>query len=439
MITIKGFIQKLTPMTRNLCIFFSINLFFSLSSLPFTAKFLLLKSVGTDSWMPMMSAFNLSSTYKDSLYSYLFFEARTKFQYPLTSLIPINILNHINHKATLVSSIDVLNLISWILLATMLAFVIKIFNLSMKNNLASESEDFSSANTIVRTIILVYLILSFYPVFKAYGLGQIQVWLNAFFTISFWLWMKKREHIAGIIVSMMFLIKPQFLIVGIWGILVRKWSFVFFFFSLSSFGIIISILLYGINNNLEYLKVLSYISRHGEVYYPNQSINGLLNRLFLNGSSIKWTASSFPNFNIYVYIGTLIGSIVLISIAFYYSINLRERGQVIDLAIISLSCTMASPVAWEHHYGILLPIYAFLLPSLVKKPIFNKMTFPLLGLTYIVSSNHFSFLNRFANIPILNILQSSLFISSLIVLIYLYKLRKGKNESCNNLNELTLA
>jgi len=39
-----------------------------------------------------------------------------------------------------------------------------------------------------------------------------------------------------------------------------------------------------------------------------------------------------------------------------------------------LTCVMASPVAWEHHYGILMPFYAVLLPALVRRPVFGRAT-----------------------------------------------------------------
>jgi hypothetical protein len=128
-------------------------------------------------------------------------------------------------------------------------------------------------------------------------------------------------------------------------------------------------------------------------------------------------------------LGTVISSAILIGASLFYSIKSRRKGNVLDLAIVSLTCTIASPIAWEHHYGILLPIYAFLLPCLVKQPVFGKVTLPYLGLTYILSSNFLSIFNRLASIPILNILQSYLFIAALMLLVCLYALRR--KESMN--------
>ncbi len=84
---------------------------------------------------------------------------------------------------------------------------------------------------------------------------------------------------------------------------------------------------------------------------------------------------------------------------------------------------MASPVAWEHHYGILLPIYALLLPQLCQYRIWGVLTLPLLGLSYVLASNYFYIAKKFAALPLLNIVQSYLFFGALIVLLILYRLR----------------
>ena len=39
-----------------------------------------------------------------------------------------------------------------------------------------------------------------------------------------------------------------------------------------------------------------------------------------------------------------------------------------SVSAMALSLTMASPIAWEHHYGILLPVFAVLLRLLGKWP-----------------------------------------------------------------------
>ncbi|MHC5597762.1 MAG: glycosyltransferase family 87 protein [Nostoc sp.] len=425
---------KLTPLTRNLCLFFLFNIVlvnvgimlttFSLRDTIITHTLHVLLpnlETGTDSWMPMLNALHyLESVHEKPVYQTIFFDNDIKFQYPPTSLLLLYLLKQITPDEA--SLILVLRLVSWLFVVAMVFFIIKIFNLSFEKNFGVKRGDLPKVDIIIRNIILICLSLTFYPVVKAYSLGQIQVWLNTLFTIVFWCWMKNKKTWAGGLTGAMFLVKPQYLIIALWGFLCRKWFFTIAFSFVVVGGLSISIWLMGIANHTDYLTVLSYISRHGEGYYPNQSVNGLLNRLLFNGNNLEWK-DGFPPFNAFVYMGTVVSSAVLIGIALLYTIKSKKQGNILDMAIVALSCTMASPVAWEHHYGILLPIYAFLLPCLIKQPIFGRMTFPFLGLTYILSSNYLPIFNKLASFPVLNILQSYLFIAALMVLVCLYALK----------------
>ena len=429
---------KLTPLTCGLCIFAFFNCVLVNIVLilipPFNwkctvmyhaSKFVLLKPGDADSWTPMLDALHyLQSIHNKPLYSAIFFEAKTKFQYPPTSLLPLSFLKNITPNEAAVQC--ALNLVSWVLLAIMIFFIIKIFDLSLRRSIGNDLENSSRVDTLIRNIALICLSLTFYPAMKAYSLGQIQTWLNSMFTIVFWCWMNNEGKLAGGLTGVMLLIKPQYLIIMIWGFLCRRWSFVISSLSVFLGGLLISLCLFGFANHMDYLKVLSYISKHGEAYYPNQSINGLLNRLFFNGSAMKWEGDAFAPFNIFVYLGTALSSAILVGLALLGAVKSKEKGNILDLAIVALSCTIASPVAWEHHYGILLPIYAFLTPLLAKQPILGKLTFPLLGLAYVLSSNYLPIFNKVAGVAVLNILQSYLLFASLLLLAYLYilKLRK---------------
>jgi alpha-1,2-mannosyltransferase len=90
--------------------------------------------------------------------------------------------------------------------------------------------------------------------------------------------------------------------------------------------------------------------------------------------------------------------------------------------IIGLSCTIASPVAWEHHYGILLVIFAFLLPYILSQPVLGRTTMFFFVLSYTLSSNFLGIFNRLAYVPVLNIAQSYLYIAALIALVFLYRI-----------------
>jgi hypothetical protein len=218
---------------------------------------------------------------KESLYS-IFFDRKIKFQYPPTSLLFLYLL-----EAFGLLKAPILNAISWIFLGVMIFFVIQIFDLSLKKNFGSDIKDFSRVNTITRTIIIICLSITFHPVVKAYSIGQIQAWLNSMFAVAFWGWLSGKEKLAGGLIGTMLLIKPQYFIIALWSFLRKKWVFASTISIVTLSGLLTSIWLIGIDNHIDYLQVLSFISRRGESYYPNQSVNGLLNRLLFNGNNLN--------------------------------------------------------------------------------------------------------------------------------------------------------
>src|SRR4029077_21279885 len=93
---------------------------------------------------------------------------------------------------------------------------------------------------------------------------------------------------------------------------------------------------------------------------------------------------------------------------------------VFDLFIASLSFTIASPIAWEHHYGILMPMYAVLLPALLRWRVCGRWTLLVLGACYVLSSNYFDVAQEVAGMPLLTPMQSYLLFSALVMLALMY-------------------
>ena len=425
------YFRKLSYVTQILVKLFVCNLILNLilyllryeSVARYTVNFLVF-SQGEDSWAPMFKALSyLHSNHEIRIYSQLFFKDGVKFQYPLTSLLPLEFLSQFTSQYQ--TQINILNFMSWIAVLVTAIFALKVFELSLKSFLPHQTRENSKLDNIVRVLTLLSLCFTFYPIMKAYSLGQLQVFINCFFTISVWCWIKRKYYISGIFIGLMILMKPQYLLIAVWGILRKKYSFTVPLFIVFFSGLIYSVFLFGVFNNLEYLNVLKFISRVGESFYPNQSMNGLLHRLLFSGNNLLFESNTFAPFNPIVYGGTLISSGLLVLGALIHP-KIKYRGSTVDFMIITLSCTIASPVAWEHHYGILLVMFAFLLPYLLVDVMYDRISLLFFTLSYILSSNFLRILNLFANVPVVNILQSYVFISALIVLYFLYDLSTRK-------------
>ncbi len=261
---------------------------------------------------------------------------------------------------------------------------------------------------------------SFYPAMAAYRAGQIQAWLNAGFGAALWAWATGRPRLAGVLLGIGCLIKPQWAPLLLWGVLRKRWGLVAGFLAVTTVGAGLSLLLFGWAPHLEYLGALSFLSKRGESFYPNQSVNGLLNRLFMNGENLE--RPGFPPFHPWVYAGTLLTSSWLMAVALLGGRRAEEKGSLVDLALAGLTCTMASPIAWEHHYGMLLPIYAILLPRLAAEPVLGRRTLTWLGASYVLAGNLFTLADRAAATH-WNFVQSHLFGGAVLALLLLHRLR----------------
>jgi branched-subunit amino acid ABC-type transport system permease component len=89
---------------------------------------------------------------------------------------------------------------------------------------------------------------------------------------------------------------------------------------------------------------------------------------------------------------------------------------VLDFCTMGLSAVLASPIAWEHHYGILLPIFAVLLVgALESRP---QIIAP--GICYVLASNYFPITQLLAG-SLLNVGQSYVLAAALVVIALLYR------------------
>jgi hypothetical protein len=280
----------------------------------------------------------------------------------------------------------------------------------LENRLASTRPDIDWRRMrALRALLVGGLTLTFYPVVKAFTLGQIQVWVNALFALGMFTWATRCKVLSGILIGLIGLIKPHYGLLLVWAALRREMRFAAACALTIAVGVASSVAVYGLGNHLDYLRVLSFLSQHGEAYYPNQSVNGILNR-FMSISSpeafvtLDLPAGQFPPFTPWIWASTLTSSLALLGFALLRSRRRDANGSVIDLALMALACTMASPIAWEHHYGITLPIYAVLLVCSLGDH--KRLTW--LAISYVLVSTFVPATNLLAGSG-LNVLQSTLF------------------------------
>lgn len=377
---------------------------------------------GDDSWTPMLAVRDWLQRHPGGdAYDYFFFDMGTKFQYPLSSLLAIQWLPLQGRDA--VHALNLLSLAAWFSIFPGMVLL----NLRLARMFAVRTAaPGPSARTVWIGAASLLTTLCFYPLIRGVYLGQIQVLLDALFVFACYFYASRRSGLAGVLLGLSALVKPQMALFLLWGLLRRDRAFVTGLAACAGAGYVASGLLYGWSWPQSYLRVLSFIGRHGESFYANQSMNGLVNRLLGNGTNLIWEYHRFAPYDGVTYALTLLSTGLLLAGGLWSTrAAVTPRAATASLMVAGLCFTAASPVAWEHHYGILLPIFSLLFFSLLEIPDASdrRRRWLLLGATFVTVANVLSPLNLLATTRF-NILQSYEFFAVLGVLLLVFLSRR---------------
>jgi alpha-1,2-mannosyltransferase len=376
---------------------------------------------GEDSWRQIANALDyLASPHSRTLYAEVFFARKNKFQYPPTSLLLLEPLRGLPYP----KMVQAANLVSWLAIVVSAFFLALILGKGLPR--PPNEEAFPSSDKTIRLVLGFGFSLTFYPLLKSFEVGQIQTWLYFFFVLSLWAWLSGKKFLSGVFIGLICLIKPQLGLFALWGLLRGERRFTAGVAGAAGIVGAISLIQFGWANHLDYLRALAYMAKHGESYCANQSVNGLLNRLLFNGTNLHGNPHAFAPFNSWVYILTLASTFGLIGAALFWKGGRNRRAGNVDFLVAAVSFTVASPIAWEHHYGVLLPIFAAALP-LVMADGGRRWRIGTLAGAFLLTSNIYPPVNLLANTR-LNFLQSHLFFGALALLVLLYGLRNGRPD-----------
>ncbi len=388
-----------------------------------------------DSWEPMMTAFTwLHENGQGNVYDAIFFTKHVKFQYPLTSLLVLEAMSAVGLLHLRIYAL--INLLMVVATAGGMALLMR----ELAERMGFDHTVRNGVSRLTLAALGAVATLCFFPIVKAFAVGQMQVWLNAAFVFATLLYVRDQRALAGVMLGASTLIKPQMSLFLIWALLRREWGFAIGWAAVVIPGFAAASALYGFGPSLHYLDVLSFLGQHGESYYANQTLNGLLHRLLQNGPNLllntngeaEWRGSAFPAYNALVHGATLVSGILFVLFGLLWRIrdgaggsdgasNGSNRRLPIASFLVAGTCfTIGTPIAWIPHYGVLLPVCAYLLFVLIdltardRRRGLGKLL--LLGIGFaIVGNDFFHPLNELADTP-LNVLQSYLFFTALLLL-----------------------
>jgi hypothetical protein len=368
---------------------------------------------GEDSWFPIGRALDLlHGPRSGQLYQTLFFSERIKFQYPPASLLLPDLLRSLD-----VSTASAYNAINGALMlvyaATLALFARRVLGriwlLGVQLPVAP---------------IAFLIALAFYPDYLALRLGQVQILLDFLFLLASLARLSDAKFIAGCLIGAAATVKPQFLPLVLLTLWWREWTFAAGAAIIAIPAVLLSVLLYGIDAQFDYLTVLSFLTQHGELYHLNQSVNGIVGRFLYLGPSLDIDPqgpirqSAFPPYIPVVYFATLVTSLLLTALPFV--LNPRTDDRLARLLLFSAAAilfTMATPIAWVHHYGILLPGYVVAIQAIRSRKAKGRgaIEFVVLATSFVLTGLPLA--HPFApTVRALNLLQSHVFIGACLLI-----------------------
>jgi len=367
---------------------------------------------GTDSWEPMLKSLDYFHAhpempiYQAKLYDTLI--------YSLVSLLPLAALERLG-----ITGDHMLRLLTW---ASWLAvwLVAAISTLLAYRLLALKKAKLSILSILTIFVACIF----FYPLLKGYTLGNAQTFLTLGFALLIYLWTTGREKSSGVVVAALAMVKPQYVLILLWMAIRKRWSAFWSGIIFAAVMFSISIMVFGWRNNLDYLPVLASLSHKAQSHYANQSMFGTLNRMIFNGENLDYHPYVYTSYVPWIYYTTVATSLLLVCLALFYPWG-RFRGTTADIANMGIVSVAASPMAWEHHYGIVFPIFVWLW---FQYGCWQQRRTWLLGLSFFLCSSWLSVTTFLASKPVLNLLQSYIYFGALLLMFLLYRLPRAEER-----------
>lgn len=323
----------------------------------------LLLHFGNDSWYYMAQGAETWRQHSNTIYETAFFERGIRFIYPPTAL-----LLYQGCGVARFLHMQPFTLFKILLLLSMLGtwWIASEFFFTQYPNLKRAK---AWERWKVRLLILA-LIYTFLPLINALSLGQVQTIINFVLILSAFLWWRGSRVAPGILLGLTCWLKPVMMLFLLWGLLRRQWSFAVSLGSMLLLGLTVSVAVFGWHNTMEYQAVVHFLGRHGDALFTNDSLNGLLHRQMHVGSPVTWIYG-YPPFNRPIYLATLFSSAFLVGAALVIPHLRRMAATTVDFLLFAMAAVMASPIAWEHHYGVFFLVFLLWMPQAFRRwPVF---------------------------------------------------------------------
>lgn len=300
----------------------------------------------TDSWLPMMRSVDYFlqhpalPVYYAPLYDTLI--------YSLASILPLWLLKKLGMGDA--AMLQFLAVTSWLALLGVAVVALVMGRLLLKAR--GVRMNWQTIAAVCASVLFCY------PLLKGYSLGNAQTYLSFEFAVLLLLWSQGYETAGGVTGALLSFVKPQYVLLLVWMVVRRRWNAVLGFVAASAILLLLSVAVFGLHNTLDYLHVLAGLSRKAQSHYANQSLFGTLNRITGNGENLTYTPRLYTPYVPWIYRATVLTAVGLVLAVLLFPWG-PLRASAGDLAAMGIVSVAASPMAWEHHYGMLCGVFAW--------------------------------------------------------------------------------
>ncbi|MBN8892705.1 MAG: hypothetical protein ABS99_03130 [Acetobacteraceae bacterium SCN 69-10] len=368
---------------------------------------------GGDSWGAIEQALrHLDTKGTVDFYKDLYHSASHQFIYSPLSLVFYRLTQYIPGIDWY--SQDAMNRVSWPMVpATIVVLALTIgYSLPRLGRLAAPRPMEWAAIGLAAALA----VLLSWPIMRGWHNGQIQTWLNLLGMLALLCWLLGGRAVVGVLLGLACIVKPQLGVVVLWAALRGQWAVLAGCAVVVAGFAVASLAAYGLGMHLDYVALMGLLSRRGESFVDNQSVNGLLNRLWHLGPNLTFDGTHRSMvFDPWVYGLTMASSAAMLLAALAWRTQQTALLGTLDLATLLLVSTIAAPVAYTHHYGVILPVFWLALLGLVSARERRVLPYALLACAYLPVSNSTAVTAALADTA-WNPLQSLPFFGALLLL-----------------------
>jgi hypothetical protein len=209
---------------------------------------------------------------------------------------------------------------------------------------------FRSRFRVTSVFVLALALLFFHPLTRALELNQATIPVTSLIGLA-WVTRRRSAVVAGMAWALAVAIKPQLIL----ALPILWWSERRFVLSTLACGVVLLAASFGYagwQNHSDYVTRMLPAVASGYAFYPNQSWNGFFNRLLID-MPINRFAIAPPNGTVRMLsslmAALMYGGALLVAWRTRRSLGAPRHGLLFGFAW--LAATLASPIAWEHHFA----------------------------------------------------------------------------------------